>query len=961
VTRLVAASLVGRESELSALLRVARTPPAIALVVGEAGVGKTRLVQEVLRQPQLQGRTVLVGQCHPLREPFPFGPLVEALAQARRRSPAPRRLTAVTGALRPLLPELDDWLPPPLAPSGDTNLDRHRLFRAVVELLDGFGPTVLVLEDLHWIDPSTLDLLTFLVRHLPPRLALLLTHRDTGASLPAVAALGERVADGVSFTRLSLDQLDDREVRQLVEAILGIASVSDEFASHLRGRTAGLPLAIEEVLGLLQGRRDIAGYDGRAARQALDDLPVPTLLRDSLLERLDRLGAAATRIVHAAAVLEVPAEQGLLTAVAGLPASSGAKALGQAVRHALLRVVDGERGAERYALRHALAVQAVYGSLPPPQRRQLHARAVRALGTVTPPPHAQLAHHCRRLGRTSAWWRHAEAASDAAFRMGDYAAATEFLIQALTAAGQPAGRRLRLAVKLARTAPLGLCHAQAEPLLRRILGEENLPAGRRGELRLALGLMLINQVGRMAAGADEITRGIEELRHRPEVAAGALALLSIPDLTPGHLDDHLAKLDGAMRLLPRVTDAARRSAILRNRVTTLLEIGDPAGWPALEALPGSGETDAERAHAVGTAYNAANSCVFLGHYERAEHWLRETARRVSQASADYVKAISGSIGAHLAWATGRWAEVDGWLRQAVIEGDIAVVAGDTQLLRGLLALARGDLDTAEHELRGGRWANVEPLVWAAEASMNAAGLVRLLLSRGRSTDAAAHARRAVDALRGKGVWVWGAELVPAAVAALSPCEPESARRLVADFADGIAGRDAPLAAAALSMARAQLTEAQGCQLAAAEQYGGAARAHLDLPRPYEAAHAMAAAGRCLFAAGRDGRAQLLEALDGYLVLGAVRDEARCRRILRANGVSMTHRRGRRGYGTRLSPREADVARLAAQGKSNQAIATALYVSERTVEGHVASALRKLGLRSRHELACERLGDGGSDT
>src|SRR5215216_6452754 len=89
MTRLVAASLVGRESELRALLQAARTPPAIALVMGEAGVGKTRLVQEVLRQPELEDRTVLVGQCHPLREPFPFGPVIEALARARRWSSRP--------------------------------------------------------------------------------------------------------------------------------------------------------------------------------------------------------------------------------------------------------------------------------------------------------------------------------------------------------------------------------------------------------------------------------------------------------------------------------------------------------------------------------------------------------------------------------------------------------------------------------------------------------------------------------------------------------------------------------------------------------------------------------------------------------------------------------------------------------------------------------------------------------
>ncbi|HEV2089366.1 MAG TPA: AAA family ATPase, partial [Cryptosporangiaceae bacterium] len=828
MTRLVAADLVGREAELSVLVQVVTSPPAIALVAGEPGVGKTRLVQELLRRPDLDGRAVLVGHCHPLREPFPFGPVVEALADARHRCPRPRDLTAVTGALRPLLPELDDWLPPPLPSTGDARLDRHRLFRAVPELLGGLGPVVLVLEDLHWVDPTTLELLTFLARQLPSRATLLLTQRDTGPSATAVSALGDHADGAVSFTRLSLAPLDEAEVQQLTKAIVGIEGVSREFARCLHDRTGGLPFAVEEVLGLLRGRRDIVAGDGRTARRVFDGLGVPTLMRYSFLERLDRLRPATRRIVYAAAVLQVPSGQDVLTAVAGLSDTAGTGGIGEALGQGLLRPV----GDERYALRHALAAQAVYDSLPVPQRRQLHARAVRALKTVKPTPHAQLAHHCRIAGRIAEWWRHAEAASDAAFQLGDYPAATEFLRQALTATGQPQARRNRLALKLARTAPLGLSHADLVPLLRRILDEEELPAARRGELRVALGRILRNQVGQAAAGAAEIRRGITELRSRPDLMASALSLLSIPSLTPGHLRDHLDTLERATRLLPRVSDPARRAAILNNQAATLLSVGDPSSWRMLNPTPTPSESAALRVHDVTAAHNAASGCVFLGYYGKAERWLQETTRRVERANVDYVKAIGGSIGAHLAWATGRWPEVEGWLRQAASSDDVAVVAADVSLLGGLLALARGDLDAAEHDLRSGRWAEPEERVWAAEASVNAGGLIRLWLARGETGRAATHAAWAVRAVRDKGVWVWAAELAAPAVAALlGSAQGDLARALVAEFRDGLAGRDAPVAAAALTLAQAQLAEADHRYAEAGEGFSEAAAAYRKLPRP----------------------------------------------------------------------------------------------------------------------------------
>ena len=123
-----------------------------------------------------------------------------------------------------------------------------------------------------------------------------------------------------------------------------------------------------------------------------------------------------------------------------------------------------------------------------------------------------------------------------------------------------------------------------------------------------------------------------------------------------------------------------------------------------------------------------------------------------------------------------------------------------------------------------------------------------------------------------------------------------------------------------------------------------------LPRPYEAARAHESAGRCLLAVRVEhGSRLLVEAMDAFRALGATWDAARVRHLLREHGVIPPHRRGRRSYRDELSPREAEVAALASEGLSNREIALTLFLSQKTVEGHLRSTMRKLGVASRTEL------------
>ncbi|MGI5470884.1 helix-turn-helix transcriptional regulator [Streptomyces sp. CA-132043] len=168
-----------------------------------------------------------------------------------------------------------------------------------------------------------------------------------------------------------------------------------------------------------------------------------------------------------------------------------------------------------------------------------------------------------------------------------------------------------------------------------------------------------------------------------------------------------------------------------------------------------------------------------------------------------------------------------------------------------------------------------------------------------------------------------------------------------EFAGAAAGIDAPLAEAAAEVCRGVVACARERYGEAVAAFGRARDGYAALPRPYSAARAAEAAARCRLAAGDRGAAgAVAELADVFAGLGATRDAARCRRVLRGNGVVTPSRRGRRGYGDELSPREREVARLVALGHTNREIADVLFLSPRTVEQHVAKVLRKLGVTSR---------------
>ncbi|MER5639065.1 AAA family ATPase [Kitasatospora sp. NPDC002227] len=538
---------VGRERELGLLLAALRRPPAVVLVEGEAGIGKSRLVAEAAAVLRAEGRPVLTGYCQPLRDPFPYGPVADALSKAGPWLPR-GALPPATGALATLLPALADLLPP----GGDTPgpAERSQVVHAVRTLLTALGPAVLIVEDLHWVDEATRDLLLLLARDLPEQLSLVLTYRAEDLP-PDTPALGSayRHPPGAGGTVLRLGPLTAEDVDELAATALGTAA-TPALAAALYERSQGLPLVAEEDLLTLAGHG--TALDQREAVERLHGADVPHGLREAVTERLAALSPAGAAIVEAAAVLAVPAEEALLTALAGLDADTGAQALVEALGSSLLHEGEGYR----YAFRHVLAQRIAYRRIPSPHRLRLHRRAVELLRELSPAPLVQIAHHTLALGDPAAWLRRAEEATAQPAPVGDQGTAAALLHQILDAPELDTEGRARSADELARISHTGVDLTATMRLLRRLVADPRPPHAAGGEIRPGLGLLLPDEAASLPWPHD-LEPAAEELADRPGLADRAMLALALNEREgPGPAAE--ADRDQARALLAAAADTSTR-------------------------------------------------------------------------------------------------------------------------------------------------------------------------------------------------------------------------------------------------------------------------------------------------------------------------------------------------------------------------------------------------------------------
>ena len=434
--------LFGRDAELARLLDAfggAREGRGrVVALVGEPGVGKTRLAQQAHLLADERGFLVLVGRCYEERASLPLFPFVDALAAGLATAPE-----AVRRELPRRWPELE-WLlgkrPSDLAanPLGQSDDARLHLFAAVAEFireLAAAAPVAFLLDDLHWADSASLALLVYLARDLAARpVLLLMTYRDIDmANQPALVAAvrdltRERLLDRLSIRGLALEDTAD-----LVRAHLGDESVSDAFVSLVHHRTDGNAFFIEEVLSALVEQRQFSGSTSIwSSESGGQSLPLPESIRSVVAQRIERLGPTAGEVLRMASVLGQQFDLPILLSAADAPEDAVLADLQAAVNARLIQEQQAGH-AGRYGFIHALVQQTLYEHQPL-QRRRLHARVGQAIERVRgkrADAAAELARHFFASGDTERAIRYSVVAGDHSARLYAHAEAAEHYQRAI--------------------------------------------------------------------------------------------------------------------------------------------------------------------------------------------------------------------------------------------------------------------------------------------------------------------------------------------------------------------------------------------------------------------------------------------------------------------------------------------------------------------------------------------------
>ncbi|MEU4623027.1 AAA family ATPase [Actinoplanes sp. NPDC023801] len=679
--------LVGRAPDLAALhdaLKRARgDEPAALLVGGEAGVGKTRLVEEFCRTADAR---ILLGQCLELgEEGLPFAPFAAALRELSRHEGR-----AVFGGREAefarLLPELG--LPPD---HGETR--RGHLFELVGSLFARLAedrPVVLVVEDLHWADRSTRDLIAFLVRSARvPGLLLIATYRTDelhrGHPLRPFLAELERVR-GVQ--RHDLDRLDRDATAELLGHLLG-AEPDPPTVDAISRRAQGIPFFIEQFA---------ASADPRCG-------DIPETLRDLLLSRADQLPDAAQRVLRVAAVGGIRFGHELLARVAAVDETTLEAGLRAAVAAQLVMIgPDGD-----YEFRHALVREAVHDDLLPGERYRLHARYAQAIESEpqlvdADRAPAEIAHHwfsARDHPRALAAAHRAADAAGRRYAFAERARLLDRMLELWDQVPEPAALlgvgHLDLLEEAALAAIDSGEHQRAMTLTRATLADLDFEAEplRAGRLLVRRAKLLRN------AGKSD---GAAEAREAYRLLSG------------GPRDSESLKLVADVVYVLAATDPDEADRIAQQVLAAAAELGDEAAQVAVEITYGkvcSGRLPAaesvpamrrsvDRARASGDIPNLAAALVNLSDSlcELGAYADSAAAAAEGVPHADRV-GVSRTTGVYLLAnhaealiALGRWDEADALLAQAARQDPPGTLALPWLCLRARIRLARGHDDGA---------------------------------------------------------------------------------------------------------------------------------------------------------------------------------------------------------------------------------------------------------------------------
>ena len=949
--------LVGREREQTvlrdALAAALAGRGSLVLIGGEAGIGKTALAESLLEDATERGALALVGRCYELSETPPYGPWTEALA----RAPSDADLPAS----------------PDLA-SGRGAVSQVALFRQMRDYLAALAagqPLVLLLEDLHWADPASLDLLRVLGRGLADlSLLVLATYRAAELTRrhPLYALLPMLVREARAV-RLDLRPLDEAGLRALVARFALPPADQGRLVAYLGARAEGNPFYAGELLRRL-GEMGVLRSSG--VEWAVGDLTaigVPPLLRQILDARTDRLGVGARNLLAVAAIVgrEVPLDLWRALAEADddalLVAAEGAAAAG------LLVELPAGRGV-RFA--HALIREALYEGTGALRRRALHRRVGEALAARPGADPDAVAYHLDQAGdaRAVPWLI---AAGERAIRVHAHrtaAARLEAALDRLGEGGDPSARAWLLF-------RLGLVWRNADPRLAVAYFDDALALAADDDA-LAAHATLFRGVARALGG--DLSRGLAGIE------AGAAVVQALGPADRARLRARgriagvaLAALDPRGKLVIWLAEAGRAREALALGERILAERRAPAEERSpdiLEAQHGLGlalallghPAAAARAYAEAREGNRAEETP-LGAFLAAVQELEFVVLPYRADDPEEPRRMGALVEA--LWARAGEAAVLG-LPDAVARLPVLALAGAWGTARGLAEVAHRHLPPLWRQ-----WAalHLGPLARAQGDTALARRIVAAWLPDGPATaPGTVNYRAATDVQRLAVALALESGDLPAARAWLAAHDRwlawsgatlghaagqlhwaqyhqqagDSARaRLHAEAA--LAGATAPRQPLALLAARRLLGElgtGAGRYADAAADLDAALALAEACEAPYERALTLLALAELRAATGdRDGAATALAEARALLVPLEARP-ALARAEALAARLSASAAAPAPPYPGGLSAREVDVLRLVAQGLANVEVGAWLHLSPRTVQQHLRSIYNKLGVENR---------------
>jgi DNA-binding NarL/FixJ family response regulator len=941
--------LVGRRQELASLeaaLDGLRSPGARWLVLdGEPGTGKTRLLAELAARAQAREHLVLVGRGSEMERDLPFGVWVAALDDHVAALGADR-LEALVGdraaELARVLPSAASR-EPALGGLQDERFRAHRAVRALLVGLAARTPVVLVLDDLHWADDASLELIVHLLRRpAPARILTALAFREGQLPTAVLAAL-EASARESSVSELRLTPLSAAEA----DALMG-EDVPAPVREEVYRQSGGNPFYLQEL--------------ARVSRRPGSAVGVPASVSAALGQEIEALGDSTRRLVWGAAVAGDPADLDLAGAAAGLGEEETLAALEELVERDVLRATTVPR---RYAFRHPIVRRAVYEAAGEAWRLQAHARAAAALAG-RPGAIAARAHHVERsarVGDETAAATLEQAAQQAGSRAP--AVAARWLSAALRLLPDvPEGnaeRRLSLLVPLATAlAAAGRLEEALETLLRTL---EQVPP-ELADLRVRLVAACAsceNALGRHDAAHARLLHALAEF---PDDGTAGGAALQVELAADALYDNDFVAMRRWGERAAQTAQALGDPSLLAV-AQALVCFAEYALGGAAQAAPFrvasaaglDGLPDELLAARLDLPYYLGFAEYFCERYEDAARHLRRgiaLARAVGQGQ--FV--VPMMVG--LAQALERL----GRLRQALSTAEAAVEASRLS----------GNRQAVGFALVTEAWTAAE-LGDVAHARSAADEAVALLDALDESVfTRATHAHvgviwleigepdRCIEQLRAAGApefpliepgrrgWLY----TVLARAELEGGDRVAAANWVARAEATVRGLELPLAEAWVLHARALLALDGDPADAAVLALQAAERAEA-VQSPVPAARCRTLAGVALAQAGDSEQAvRLLTAAQRALAACEAnrhRDEAA--RHLRRLGQRVSARQRRFGPGPglgALSGRELEIADRVARGATNRQIAEELFLSQKTVEGHLTSVFAKLGVSSRSEVA-----------